>query len=109
MDVCPHRYAQALLQREMVVLTLEEAMLGHEVAECGAKSSQAEARAAKARTEVADAEIELARVQAEGPANHRKKDLLDKVSAPGHQCLDLLHTTPAVFRNWGHLGNGMKC
>ena len=36
-------------------------------------------RLAAARGEAADAEAELARVQAEGPANHRKRDPIDKV------------------------------
>ena len=47
----------------------------------------AEERAGKAHAEVAEAEDELARVQAEGPANHRKKDLIDKArsSCPKHQ------------------------
>ncbi|KAK9819988.1 hypothetical protein WJX72_004826 [[Myrmecia] bisecta] len=74
------RYAKALIERELAALDLEEAMLAHEGEESEHTGAAAEERVGKARSEVAEAEAELARVQQEGPANHRKRDILDKAT-----------------------------
>ena len=73
------RYAQSLVERERAVLELEQAMFDQEVREAQLDATAAQERYDKACAETAEAEAELARVQAEGPANHRKKDLIDKV------------------------------
>ena len=54
-------------------------MWGEEAREASAAGAAAGDRLAAARTDAADAEAELARVQADGPANHRKRDPIDKV------------------------------
>ena len=61
------------------MLALEQAMWAEEAREQAGTGVAAEERLATARAEVAEAEAELARVQADGPANHRKRDPIDKV------------------------------
>ena len=49
-----------------------------EVCGCALQGGAAGERLAQAQAEAADAEAELSRVQLEGPANHRKRDPIDK-------------------------------
>lgn len=58
-------------------------MLGYEGREAASDAAAAEQRLAAARLDAADADAELARAQAEGPASHRKRDYIDKVSFRG--------------------------
>jgi hypothetical protein len=58
-------------------------MWAEEARESALQGAAAAERLAAARGEAADAEAELARVQAEGPANHRKRDPIDKVCFQG--------------------------
>jgi hypothetical protein len=75
------QYACALLERELAVLALMEAMLEHDVAVARQRLQAANDRLlAKRGTELASAEAEQAKLVAEGPASHRKKDLLDKAT-----------------------------
>lgn len=74
-------YACALLERELAVLALMEAKLEHDVAVARQRLQAANDRLlAKRGTELAAAEAEQAKLIAEGPASHRKKDLLDKAT-----------------------------
>ena len=73
------RFASALVDRERCILELERTMYDHEVREMQLNAQHALERYDRACSETADAEAELVRVQAEGPANHRKKDHIDKV------------------------------
>ncbi len=75
------RYAQALLEREMAALGLQQAMWSEEARESAVQGSAAANRLAAAQAELADADAELNHVQLEGPANHRKRDPIDKVCA----------------------------
>lgn len=75
------QYACALLERELAVLALMEAQLEHDVAVARQRLQAANDRLlAKRGTELAAAEAEQAKLIAEGPASHRKKDLLDKAT-----------------------------
>jgi hypothetical protein len=71
-----------VLEREQAVLGLESAMWGEEAREAAAAGGAAGDRLAAGRADAADADAELARVQADGPANHRKRDPIDKARAP---------------------------
>ena len=51
----------------------------HELQMAAAEGASIEAALGDARRGVAEAEAERQRLAAEGPASHRKKDLLDKV------------------------------
>lgn len=72
-------YAQALLQREMAVQSLQQRMWHEEVEESCVQGQAAKRRKVAAEEEEREAMRELDRVQAEGPANHRKRDPIDKV------------------------------
>jgi hypothetical protein len=75
------QYACALLQRELAVLALMEAKLEHDVAVARQRLQATNERLlAKRGTELVAAEAEQAKLIAEGPASHRKKDLLDKAT-----------------------------
>ncbi|KAK9864724.1 hypothetical protein WJX84_007033 [Apatococcus fuscideae] len=74
------RYARALVSREITALDLQEAMLSQEIDEASAEEANAEAGVSRATEEVSEAEAELSRVQMEGPANHRKRDPIDKAT-----------------------------
>ncbi|KAL4443541.1 hypothetical protein ABPG75_011278 [Micractinium tetrahymenae] len=74
------RYAQALIDREVAVLELAEEMDLHELGLAAAEVASIEAALGDARRALGDAEGERARLAAEGPAAHRRKDLLDKVN-----------------------------
>jgi hypothetical protein len=74
------RYAAELVAREEAALGLVREMLGYEGREAARDAAAAEQRLAAARLDAADADAELARAQAEGPASHRKRDYIDKVS-----------------------------
>ncbi|KAK9867624.1 hypothetical protein WJX84_000248 [Apatococcus fuscideae] len=74
------RYARALVSREITALDLQEAMLSQEIDEASAEEATAEAGVSRATEEVSEAEAELSRVQLEGPANHRKRDPIDKAT-----------------------------
>lgn len=82
---CPYcflcSYAAELVAREEAALGLVREMLGYEGREAARDAAAAEQRLAAARLDAADADAELARAQAEGPASHRKRDYIDKVSA----------------------------
>ena len=83
-------YAQALLQREMAVQSLQQRMWHEEVEESCVQGAAAKRRRVAAEEEEREAMRELDRVQAEGPANHRKRDPIDKVplsSRPVWFCL----------------------
>jgi hypothetical protein len=75
----------------MAAMGLQQAMWAEEARECAIQGQAAAERLAAAQSELASAESELNRVQLEGPANHRKRDPIDKVrfirSPRGH-----LHT-----------------
>ena len=75
-------YAQALLQREMAVQSLQQRMWHEEVEESCVQGAAAKRRRVAAEEEEREAMRELDRVQAEGPANHRKRDPIDKVPLP---------------------------
>ena len=74
------RYAQALIDREIAVLELAEVMDQHELDVAEREITTVDAALAAARQDLSDAESELTRTQAEGPALHRKRDLLDRVN-----------------------------
>ncbi len=74
------RYARALLEREIAVLSLVASMLGDEGERARARQAEAAERLRLRRQELRDAEAEHARVVAEGPASHRKRDILDKAT-----------------------------
>ncbi|EFJ51048.1 hypothetical protein VOLCADRAFT_103689 [Volvox carteri f. nagariensis] len=74
------RYATALLERELSVLALVEVMVAAEAEDAARERGVAEESLKRHRAEHRDAEAEYQRVQAEGPASHRKKDLLDKAT-----------------------------
>ncbi|CAK0744637.1 hypothetical protein CVIRNUC_001563 [Coccomyxa viridis] len=73
-------YAQALLAREAAVQSLQQRMWQEEVAESAVQGQAARMRRAAAEEEEREAVRELDRVQAEGPANHRKRDPIDKAT-----------------------------
>ena len=73
-------YAQALLQRETAVQSLQQRMWHEEVEESCVQGAAAKRRRVAAEEEEREAMRELDRVQAEGPANHRKRDPIDKVA-----------------------------
>lgn len=77
-------YARALLQREMAVQSLQQRMWQEEVEESVVQGQAAKRRRAAAEEEEREAARELDRVQAEGPANHRKRDPIDKARAHLH-------------------------
>jgi hypothetical protein len=74
------RYARALLERELAVLSLIEAMLEDDAAAARQKLAGANERLLARRAELSTAEAEHSRLTAEGPASHRKKDFLDKAT-----------------------------
>eukprot|EP00798_Chlamydomonas_sp_ICE-L_P031763 gene31763-6961_t len=74
------RYARALLDRELSVLLLSEAMLMADSEEAARERQAAEEQLKKHRQEAREVEVEYQRVDAEGPASHRKRDLLDKAT-----------------------------
>eukprot|EP00798_Chlamydomonas_sp_ICE-L_P023583 gene23583-9111_t len=74
------RYARALLDRELAVLLLSEAMLLADSEEAVLERQSAEEQLKKHRQEAREVELEYQRVDAEGPASHRKRDLLDKAT-----------------------------
>jgi hypothetical protein len=74
------QYAHALLERELAVLTLLSAMLEDQGSEARAKQAATAERITAKRSELSCAEAEHARVLADGPASHRKKDMLDKAT-----------------------------
>ncbi|GIL70608.1 hypothetical protein Vretifemale_1330 [Volvox reticuliferus] len=74
------RYAAALLERELSVLALVEVMVAAEAEDAARERGVAEESLKRHRAEHREAEAEYQRVQAEGPASHRKKDLLDKAT-----------------------------
>lgn len=74
------RYARALLERELSVLALIEAMLEDDILTAQQRLQGANDRLLARRTELSSAEAEHSRVTAEGPASHRKKDFLDKAT-----------------------------
>lgn len=74
------RYARALLERELAVLALIEAMLDDDMQAARQKLAGANERLLARRSELSSAESEHSRLVAEGPASHRKKDFLDKAT-----------------------------
>eukprot|EP00775_Hariotina_reticulata_P010977 gene10977-11132_t len=74
------RYAKALLERELAVLALIEAMLDDDVVAARQRLAAANERLLARRAELSSSEAEHARVTAEGPASHRKRDFLDKAT-----------------------------
>jgi len=76
------RFASALVDRERCILELERTIFDQEVREVHVEAEQAHSRFERAGNESSDVEADLARVQAEGPANHRKRDHIDKVRPP---------------------------
>jgi hypothetical protein len=73
-------YARALLERELSVLALAEAMLADDAEAALARQAAASDRLARQRLELAAAEAEHARLLTDGPAAHRKRDALDKAT-----------------------------
>lgn len=74
------RYAQALIDREIAVLELADVMDQHECDVAERELSTVDAGLGTAQRDLAEAEAELARAQVEGPALHRKRDVLDRVN-----------------------------
>lgn len=74
------RYAQALIDREIAVLELAEVMDQHELDSAEGELMAVDSALAAAGRDLAEAEVDLGRAQAEGPALHRKRDLLDRVN-----------------------------
>jgi hypothetical protein len=70
------------VDRERCILELERTIFDQEVREVHVEYEQALERCDRACNETNDVESDLARVQAEGPANHRKRDHIDKVQPP---------------------------
>ena len=79
------------MSREITALDLQEAMLSQEIDEASAEEATAEAGVSRANEEVSEAEAELSRVQLEGPANHRKRDPIDKVRPSSAMIQDVLN------------------
>jgi hypothetical protein len=77
---CSQDYALALLERELAVLALSEAMLSDDTEAARARAGAAGERRARQRVELGAAEAEHARLVADGPAAHRKRDALDKAT-----------------------------
>jgi hypothetical protein len=73
-------YARALLDRELAVLALAEAMLSDDADAARGRAAAASDRLARQRLELAASEAEHARLLADGPAAHRKRDALDKAT-----------------------------
>lgn len=63
----------------MAVQSLQQRMWHEEVEESCVQGQAAKRRKVAAEEEEREAMRELDRVQAEGPANHRKRDPIDKV------------------------------
>ena len=72
------------MHRESAVCDVQMMALEIEGTEAGTEVSTGERRMLELRQHLWDAEAELTKAQAEGPANHRKRDFLDKacVHAP---------------------------
>ncbi|PRW56682.1 hypothetical protein C2E21_4574 [Chlorella sorokiniana] len=109
------RYAQALIDREVAVLELAEEMDLHELQVASTEVASIEAALGDARRGVAEAEAERQCLAAEGPAAHRKKDLLDKVNkeAEHRQRLQELQQRVAtgqerIFTEEGFLADARK-
>ena len=88
------RYSLVLVQREAAKNDLMLVAYDIEGAEAAAEAASGDRRMLELRQQVWDAECELNKAQAEGPANHRKRDFLDKVksvvcSQPGLACTTL--------------------
>lgn len=79
-DEASIRYAQALIDREIAVLELADVMDQHECDVAERELQTVDAALAAARQDLVDAETEYMRAQAEGPALHRKRDILDRVN-----------------------------
>lgn len=73
------RYALVLVQREAAKNELMLVAFDIEGAEASAEAASGDRRQAELQHQVWDAESELNKAQADGPANHRKRDFLDKV------------------------------
>lgn len=76
------RYSLVLVQREVAKNDLLLVALDIESAEAAAEAAAGDRRMMDLRQQVWDAESELNKAQTEGPANHRKRDHLDKVGCP---------------------------
>jgi len=74
------RYAQSLIDREIAVLELAEVMDQHECDVAERELQTVDAALATAKQDLANGEFELAKAEVEGPAVHRKRDLLDRVN-----------------------------
>jgi predicted transcriptional regulator of viral defense system len=79
-DEASIRYAQALIDREIAVLELADVMDQHECDVAERELQTVDAALAAAEQDLAEAEAEYLRAQAEGPALHRKRDVLDRVN-----------------------------
>ena len=73
------RYSLVLVQREAAKNDLMLVAYDIEGAEAAAEAASGDRRMLELSQQVWDAECELNKAQAEGPANHRKRDFLDKV------------------------------
>ena len=76
--------------------SLQQRMWQEEVAESAVQGQAARMRRAAAEEEEREAVRELDRVQAEGPANHRKRDPIDKASR-------FMHSNPCQQQGRGVL------
>ncbi|KAK9809368.1 hypothetical protein WJX73_009107 [Symbiochloris irregularis] len=74
------RYSLVLVQRESAKNDLMLVAYDIEGAEAAAEAASGDRRMSELRQQVWDAECELNKAQAEGPANHRKRDFLDKAT-----------------------------
>ena len=79
-DEASIRYAQALIDREIAVLELADVMDQHECDVAERELQTVDAALAAAEQDLAEAEAEYLRAQTEGPALHRKRDVLDRVN-----------------------------
>ncbi|GMH39769.1 hypothetical protein BSKO_07667 [Bryopsis sp. KO-2023] len=91
-----HRYARALLERELSVLQVVEAMLSQTSNEYRKEADRAGSRLVKLKKELQETEAELERVDAEGPANHRRRDILDKATKEAEHREKLLSLTQKI-------------
>lgn len=90
------RYAQALLERELSVLQLVDAMLSQTSEEYRKEADRAGHQLVKFKQELRETELELERADAEGPANHRRRDIVDKATKEAEHRERLLGLTQKI-------------
>lgn len=84
---CCSRYALVLVQREVAKNDLMLVAFDIEGQDASTEVAAGDRKMSDLRNQVWDAEHDLTKAQTEGPANHRKRDFLDKVRCPDDSCL----------------------